>query len=48
MAVALDCASRLVSFAKGSQYAGVNLSMHMSKKFVLHGFDTSSPFKNES
>ena len=41
MAVALDCASGLVSFAKESQNVGVNLSMHMSKKFVLQGFDTS-------
>jgi len=41
MAVALCCASGLVSFAKGSQNVGVNLTMHMSKKFVLHGFDTS-------
>ena len=27
--------------AKGSQNVGVNLSMHMSKKSVLQGFDTS-------
>ena len=41
MAVALDCASGLVSFAKGSQNVGVNLTMPMSKKSILQGFDTS-------